>query len=67
MTEDKRPEATVSRRDWSREYVRQEKESDAAFLATIQTTGDVDRLSRSERVRYMRLTGAWAYGRQGMG
>jgi len=40
--------------------------SNAAFMATIQYTGDVDRLTPAEYIRYMRITtGDPCYGRRG--
>lgn len=42
--------------------------SAAEFMATIQYTGDVDRLTPDQRVRYMRLmTGDPNWGRRGYG
>jgi hypothetical protein len=51
-----------SNREWFRNYVRQQKEANRAFLASVNDPG---KLSPVDYDRFMQLQGFWWYGHSG--
>jgi hypothetical protein len=52
----------LSNREWFRNYARQQKDANRAFLASVTDPGQ---LSPADYDRFMRLQGFWWYGHSG--